>query len=81
VLVTNELVSYKAVGGLIPYDHLSEFIYALSEKALTESQGRYSDNLELPPMSPKLIHLSTTLNQVFICLASCPEGLKKILID
>lgn len=37
--------------------------------------------MELPPMSTKMIQLASTLNQVFICLATCSEGLQQILIN
>ena len=67
--------------GIVPYQKFTEFINFLCERSRLECQGRYSDNMGLPEMSPRVIHYASTLNQVFICLATCKEGMPDLLIS
>lgn len=60
-------------GGLIENKFI-EFVTAMIAKSKVASQGRYSDNVELPPMSSYSIQMAQTLTVLFTCLMNCEQG-------
>ena len=51
-----------------------EFVVAMTNRSKVASQGRYSDNVELPPMSSYSIQLAQSLTVLFHCLMNSDQG-------
>ena len=51
-----------------------EFLVGMTAKSKVASQGRYSDNIELPPMSSFSIQMAQSLTVLFNCLLNSEQG-------